>query len=171
MADLQRKMYNGWILENINGKIVRQNINGATMEQIGTFENGIAEAFRHEGMTSAYYIVTDHGDILANIPKEKFSAAHRIAREPAQFLEMPTRYFEDKALVDDLLFVAKNSLRGDVEKADSVSVEYLEYVRDLSKEFKEKIERENENLRTLGKEEVANKNEVLDLIDGLGREL
>ena len=84
---------------------------------------------------------------------------------------MPTRYFEDKGLVDDLLAVAKNSLKRDVEKAQSVSSDYLEYIRELHGEFKQKIERENENLRAMDKQEIANKNEALDLINSLGKEI
>ena len=171
MSNIDREFYNGWILENDGGKAVRKNVNGNVMDHISSFEHGIATAQRLEGLRMVDYIVTDHGDVLQNIPVEKFDSAFKVAREPAKFLEMPTRYFEDKGLVDDLLLVAKNSLRGDVEKAPSVSSEYLEYVRELHGEFKQKIERENENLRSMGKEEIANKNEALDLIDSLGREL
>lgn len=171
MADFQREMYNGWVLDSSSGKTVRKNIHGNYMDNIFEFENGIAEAMRIEGITPVYYIVTDHGDVLANISKEKFSSAFKIAREPAKFLEMPTRYFEDKGLVDDLLAVAKNSLKRDVEKAQSVSSDYLEYIRELHGEFKQKIERENENLRAMDKQEIANKNEALDLINSLGKEI
>ncbi len=166
-----REFQNGWISTYVGDKYVRQNFMGTTMDFVYDFENGIAQATRQEGLVMAYYIVTDHGDVLKNIPQEKFDSAFKIAREPAKFLEMPTRYFEDKGLVDDLLLIAKNSLKNDIEKAGGVSEEYLEYVRDLSAQFGEKMKRENEKLREIGMEEIANKNEALDIIKDMGKVL
>lgn len=75
---------------------------------------------------------------------EETMLLERIYCNPEQFLEMPTRLFEDKNFIQGAIFQVKNALIALIQGQEKVDAEYEKTCLELLKKCKEKTHRERE---------------------------